>query len=337
MLRAPRLARREGTEVSAGLEGVTVAVVGFGSQGTAQALNLRDSGLTVIVGARAGGASAARAAGLGFDVRTPAEAVRASRVAAMLIPDEAVPAAWGPIAAALPSGSAVVFAHGFSLLYGQLAVPAALDVVLVSPTGPGPAFRGAYERGETLPAYIAVHQDGTGAARETARAYARQVGCGPLVDTTVREETEVDLFGEQTVLCGGLNALVAAAFETLVDRGYSPQVAYLECVHQLKYLADLLHQRGVAGFRQAISGTALYGDVTRGPRVIGRASRAAMGRILDEIQSGAFAREWLAESAAGRPALTPALAAAALRSIEAARRKALGLPPGEAGNVPRER
>jgi ketol-acid reductoisomerase len=295
-------------------------------------MNLRDSGAVVIVGARPGGAAAGRAADHGFDVRTPVEAARAARIAAMLVPDEAVPEIWNDVTEALAPGGALVFAHGFSLLYGGLGMREERDVVLVSPTGPGPAFRRAFEEGRTLPAYIAVHHEATGSARATAIAYARAVGCGPLVDTTVREETEIDLFGEQTVLCGGLNALVAAAFETLTERGYTPEVAYLECVHQLKYLADLLHDRGVAGFRRAISGTALYGDVTRGPRVIGAASRAAMAEILDEIRSGAFAREWLEESAAGRPRLGPELEAAAERPMEAARRRALGLPPDEPGS-----
>ena len=318
------------------LRGAAVAVLGFGSQGAAQAQNLRDAGLEVLVGVRSGGPSEARARALGFPTHPPAEAARRARASAMLIPDEAVSGAWPDLAPAFAKGAALVFAHGFSLLYGKLALPPALDVVLVSPTGPGPAFRRVYESGGTLPAYVAVHQDASGAARDVAVDYARLVGCGPLVDTTVREETEIDLFGEQTVLCGGLNALVIAAFETLVERGYTPEVAYLECVHQVKYLADLLHERGVAGFRRAISGTALYGDLTRGPRVIGPAARAAMAQILDEIRSGEFAGEWLEESRRGRPALARAVAAAATHPIEGARRRALGEPPREGGGADRE-
>ncbi len=316
--------------MNAPLDRATVAVLGFGSQGAAQAQNLRDSGLVVLVGARPGGPSEARARALGFTTLAPADAVRRARASAMLIPDEAVGGAWPGLRPAFAPGAALVFAHGFNLLYGNLDFPEGLDVVLVSPTGPGPAFRRVRESGATLPAYIAVHQDATGRAREVAHDYARHVGCAPLVDTTVREETEIDLFGEQTVLCGGLNALVTAAFDTLVGRGYSPEVAYLECVHQVKYLADLLHERGVAGFRKAISGTALYGDLTRGPRVIGPAARRAMEEILDEVRSGAFAREWLAESARGRPALDRAVAAGAAHPIEAARRRALGGPTGAA-------
>jgi ketol-acid reductoisomerase len=312
--------------VNAPLDGATVAVLGFGSQGSTQAQNLRDAGLEVVVGARPGSPSEARARALGFVTLTLPEAARRARASAMLIPDEAVGGVWPALAPAFASGAALVFAHGFNLLYGKLALPPALDVVLVSPTGPGPAFRRVHEAGGTLPAYIAVHQDASGGARAVALDYARRVGCAPLVDTSVREETEIDLFGEQTVLCGGLNALVTAAFETLVARGYTPEVAYLECVHQVKYLADMLHERGVAGFRKAISGTALYGDVTRGPRVIGPAARAAMAQILDEIRSGAFAREWLEESRRGRPALDRAVAAAAAHPMEEARRRALGSP-----------
>jgi len=328
--------------VNAPLDGATVAVLGFGSQGTAQAQNLRDAGLDVLVGVRPGGPSEARARALGFETLPLEDAVRRARMCAMLIPDEAVPIAWPSLASAFAPGAALVFAHGFTLLYGHLDLPPALDVVLVSPTGPGPAFRRIRASGGTLPAYVAVHQDASGAAREIAIDYAHRVGCGPLLETTVQEETEIDLFGEQTVLCGGLNALVTAAFETLVARGYTPEVAYLECVHQVKYLADLLHERGVAGFRRAISGTALYGDVTRGPRVIGPAARKEMARILDEIRSGAFAREWLEESARGRPVLGRAVAAGENHPMEEARRRALrstapGGPgtDGEAGGEPR--
>jgi ketol-acid reductoisomerase len=308
------------------LTDAVVAVLGFGSQGAAQAQNLRDAGLSIVVGARPGGPSEARARALGFDLSEPAEAVRRARAVALLVPDEAVPALWPSLRPAFRRGAALVLAHGFNLLYGDLDFPESLDVVLVSPTGPGPAFRKVVEGGSTLPAYIAVHRDATGGALALAYDYARRVGCGPLVETTVAQETEIDLFGEQTVLCGGLNALVTAAFETLVARGYTPEVAYLECVHQVKYLADLLHERGVAGFRRAISGTALYGDMTRGPRVIGPEARRAMESILDEIRSGAFAREWMAESSAGRPSLSPRVREAEAHPIEQARRRALGFP-----------
>ncbi|HKQ56257.1 MAG TPA: ketol-acid reductoisomerase [Candidatus Eisenbacteria bacterium] len=321
------------------LSGRTVAVLGFGNQGEAQALNLRDSGVTVVVGARAGGAGETRARAHGFETLPLDEAARRAAVCAVLLPDERTPELWPAIAAALPPGAGVVFAHGFALLYSDLSFPPQSDVVLVSPTGPGRVLREVYVRGAGLPAYLAVHRDGSGEAWGLAESYAGGIGSARarLWRTTVREETEVDLFGEQAVLCGGMNALVTAAFETLVERGYSPEIAYLECVHQLKYLADLLHERGVAGMRRGISGTALYGDVTRGPRVVGEPARAAMAALLDEIRSGAFAREWAGEIARGAPRLAAEVARAAAHPIEQARAEALGGPqePGKAGGEPR--
>ena len=305
-----------------------VVILGYGNQGEAHALNLRDAGLPVRVGARPGGRAAERARAAGFDVAPLVEAARDARVAVVLLPDDVVPALWSGLAAALAPDAGIVFAHGFNLLYGALAFGAGSDVVLVSPTGPGSVLRRLGERGEGLPAYLAVHQDASGAAWSLAEHYATALGSARarLWRTTVREETEVDLFGEQTVLCGGMSALVTMAFETLVARGYSAEVSYLECVHQLKYLADLLHDRGVAGMRAGISGTALYGDVTRGRRVIGAASRAAMEAILDEIRSGAFARELAAEAAAGHPVVRDAVSRGEHHPIERARRLALGKP-----------
>ncbi len=307
-----------------------VAILGYGNQGAAHALNLRDSGAAVIVGARPGRPAEARARSEGFEALAPAEAVRRARTVAVLVPDEAAPSLWTEVGDGLGAGAAVVFAHGYNLLYGALAFRADADVVLVSPTGPGRVLRQLFTRGEGLPAYVAVHRDGTGVAWARAEGYAEALGCGRarLWRTTVREETEVDLFGEQAVLCGGMNALVTAAFETLTAAGYSPEIAYLECVHQLKYLADLLHERGVAGMREGISSTALYGDVTRGPRVVGPAAREAMAAALAEIRSGAFARELAAEMEAGRPVTRRAVERARAHAIEAARRRALG---GEGG------
>ena len=305
------------------LESAPVAVLGFGHQGEAQALNLRDSGLAVVVGARAGGGMD-RARAQGFEVIAPVEAAGRARVIAVLLPDEAVRGLWGALAAAVPPDAALIFAHGFNLVYSDLAFPARADVVLVSPTGPGRVLRAAYRRGEKLPAYVAVHRDGSGGALALAESYAGRIGCAPLRRTTAREETEVDLFGEQVVLCGGLLALVTAAFEILVERGYSGEIAYLECVHQLKYLADLLHQRGPAGFRAGISGTALFGATTRGPRVVGESSRREMRAILEEIRSGAFAYEWQAEASAGPGRLAGEIERARLHPIEEARRRALG-------------
>ena len=309
-----------------------VAVLGFGNQGAAQAENLRDSGVRVIVGARLGGASEVRAKAAGFETHPLDRAVRGARVVAALLPDEALPGVWPAFSAALEPDATLVFAHGFNLFYGDLAFPSRVSVALVSPTGPGRVLRHAYTRGERMPAYLAVDRDPAGTARATAEAYASAVGCGPLWPTTVREETEVDLFGEQTVLCGGMNALVLAAWETLVERGYSPEIAYLECVHQLRYLAELLHERGPAGFRDAISGTARFGDLTRGPRVIGDASRREMSAVLEEIRNGAFAREWTAEIAAGQPRVRAALDRVRSHPIEAARQRALGAPEPAPGN-----
>jgi ketol-acid reductoisomerase len=306
------------------LASATVAVLGFGHQGEAQASNLRDSGVRVVVGARAG-AGGTRARAQGFEVLGFEEAVRRAQVVAVMLPDEVVPTLWASISAALAPDAGLVFAHGFNLVYSDLAFPARSDVVLVSPTGPGRVLREAYRRGERLPAYVAAHRDRSGQAMALAEAYAARVGVSPLWRTTPREETEVDLFGEQVVLCGGLLALVTSAHQTLVERGYSPEIAYLEVVHQLKYLADLLHERGPAGFRAGISGTALYGAMTRGPRVVGEASRAEMKAILDEIRSGAFAREWAAE--AGRGRLAGEIERARLDPIEEARERALGEAP----------
>ena len=301
-----------------------VAVIGFGNQGEAQALNLRASGIDVIVGARAGGGAESRARAHGMPTFSPTEAARRASVAAILLPDEVVPAVWSELSSCFARDVGLVFAHGFNLLYGSLSLPAEGDVVLVAPTGPGTALRGHRESGAVrLPAYLAVHADGTGTAWDLARAFALGLGCSPVFETTVREETEVDLFGEQTVLCGGMNALVLAAFETLVETGYAPEIAYLECVHQLKYMADLLHERGMRGFRSAISGTARFGDLTRGTRVIGEASRTEMRAILEEIRSGRFAREWLSEVANGRRTLDEATERAARHPIEEARRRAL--------------
>jgi ketol-acid reductoisomerase len=300
--------------------GKTVAVVGFGNQGEAQARLLAHAGTSVLIGARAGGPSEARARAQGFRTATPAEAARQADVLAVLVPDESIPLLWSELTAAASAHTAFVFAHGFALMYGAHDCSAVGDVVLVSPTGPGSLMAPGRP---PVAGYLAVHRDSSGNAWSLAEAWADGLGITPRHRTTVREETEVDLFGEQVVLCGGLNALVTAAFETLVARGYSPVIAYLECVHQLKYLADLLHARGIAGFREAISRTALYGDLTRGPRVVGAASREAMSEILEEVRSGAFAREWTAEVAAGTPRLEAAVREAGGHPIEEARRRAL--------------
>jgi ketol-acid reductoisomerase len=309
-----------------------VAILGFGNQGEAHALNLRDSGVHVIVGAREGGDGARRAREHGFETLALAEAARRSRVAAVLLPDDVTPALWPALRPALDPDTALVFAHGYVPLYGGLEMPPSADVVLVSPTGPGRVLRELFVRGQGLPAYLAVDRDASGEAWALAEAYAEALGStrARVLRTTVRHETEVDLFGEQSVLCGGMNALVIAAFETLVTAGYEPELAYLEVVHQLKYLADLMHERGVAGMREGISSTALYGDLTRGPRVIDRHVRVALKEILDEIRSGEFAAEFARWVAAGRRH-TPEMADRQVDALERARRAALGAGPTGGG------
>ncbi len=301
----------------------TIAVLGFGNQGEAHALNLRDAGLEVVVGARAGGAAEARSRLLGFPTLDLSGAASRAAVVAVLLPDEALPGTWPAVAPALAPGTALVFAHGYNLVYSALDFPERGDVVLVSPTAPGRVLRAMAERGETLPGYLAVHLDRSGTAWDLAAEYAERLGCAPVWRTTVREETEVDLFGEQAVLCGGLHSLLTAAFETLVEKGYAPEMAYLECIHQLRYLAELLHERGLAGARRSISATALYGDLTRGPRVVGEAARAEMRAMLEEIRDGSFAREWAAEVAKGKPWLRDRVAKAETHPLEEARRRAL--------------
>ena len=301
----------------------TIAVLGFGNQGEAHALNLRDAGLEVVVGARAGGQAEARSRALGFPTLDLPGAASRAAVVALLLPDEALPTVWPAVAPALAPDAALVFAHGYNLVYSALDFTACGDVVLVSPTAPGRVLRAMRERGETLPGYLAVHLDRSGAAWDLAAEYAERLGCAPVWRTTAREETEVDLFGEQAVLCGGLHALLTAAFETLVEKGYAPEMAYLECIHQLKYLAELLHERGLAGARNSISGTALYGDFTRGPRVVGEATRAELRAMLDEIRDGSFAREWAAEVAKGKAWLAARVEQAAGHPLEKARRRAL--------------
>jgi ketol-acid reductoisomerase len=320
--------------VSVSLAGLRIAILGYGNQGAAHAALLRAAGFEPVIGARAAGSAAARAAAAGFAVRELNEALAGADLAVLLLPDEVLPALWPELAPSLRAGQRIVFAHGFNLLYGGATFPPDCDVVLVSPTAPGRVMAQARERDERIPGYLAVHQDASSAAWDVAAAYAEALHLGPLLRTTVREETEVDLFGEQVVLCGGLNALVVAAWETLVARGYTPEVAYLECVHQLRYLGELLHDRGPAGFRDAISGTARYGDLTRGPRVIGAPARTAMEGILDEIRDGRFAREWRGEIASGGVRLEALVAAVRQHPIEATRKRAIGGGAGPAEGLP---
>lgn len=275
------------------LEGRRVGVIGFGSQGEAQALNLRDSGVDVSIGLRDGSLSAARARGAGLDVVPIEEASRAD-VVALLVPDEAATAVFERrVAPVLQSGRTLLFAHGFALTFGGLEPPSGIDVVLVAPMGPGRILRERYTEGRGLPAAFAVHADATGRARETALRYGQAIGCARvgLFETTVREETEVDLFAEQAVLVGGVTRLIEAAFDTLVEAGYDPAVAYMECLYELELTAGLIQRFGMSGMRRRISKTALFGDLTRGDRIIGDETRSRMREVLAEIRDGRFASE----------------------------------------------
>jgi len=295
----------EADEVSmAPLSGARVAVIGYGNQGRAQALNLRDSGVAVVVGARAGGAGAARAAADGFLPAPLAVAAAAGDVVMLLLPDELQgPLHRDVVGPALRPGAALGFAHGFAVAFGQIAPDAGRPCFLAAPKGQGDMLREAYRAGGGLPGLLAVTDGSPAGTWELAAAYAKAAGFlrGGGYATTFREECVTDQFGEQAVLCGGLIELVRAAFETLTARGYSAQGAYFECVHEVKLIADLLHRHGVDGLQRLISRTAAYGGATRGPRVIGPESRAAMSHLLDEIESGAFAREYLAACAGGSP------------------------------------
>src|SRR3954468_19263852 len=285
------------------LDGKTVAIIGFGSQGHAHAQNLKDSGIDVVVGLRPESSSVATAQDAGLEVVPVAEAASRGDVVTVLVPDERHHDVWrAEVADGIAPGNLVLFGHGFSVHYGEVEPPAGVDVALVAPKGPGHLVRRQYLEGSGVPGLIAIHQDATGSARPLALAYAKGIGCtrGGVIDTSFKDETETALFGEQAVLCGGATALVQAGFETLVEAGYDPQMAYFECLHELKLIVDLMYEKGMAGMRYSISNTAEYGDYTRGPRVVDDRVKAEMKKILDEIQSGDFAREWIAENRAGQ-------------------------------------
>jgi len=286
------------------LKGQRIGVLGYGSQGRAHALNLRDSGLDVRVGLRPGGATATQARADGFAVAAPAEVVGGSDLVAVLTPDMVQPQLYREaIAPHLRKGGALLFAHGLNVHYGMIDPRADIDVILVAPKGPGALVRREYERGAGVPCLFAVQQDASGHARARVLAYAAGIGGArtQLIETSFREETETDLFGEQAVLCGGATELVVQGFETLVEAGYQPEVAYYECMHELKLIVDLLYEGGLAQMHKYVSETAQYGDLTRGPRVINAETRQRMREVLAEIQDGRFAREWVAEYAAGNP------------------------------------
>ncbi len=285
------------------LDGKTVAIIGYGSQGHAHALNLRDSGVSVVVGLRSDSSSAGRARDQGFEVLDVSDAASRGDVVMILVPDEKHREVYeGQVRDGVAAGNLLLFGHGFSIHYGEVEPPADVDVALVAPKGPGHLVRRQYTEGSGVPGLIAIHQDATGNARGLTLAYARGIGNtrGGVIETTFKDETETDLFGEQAVLCGGVTELVRAGYETLVEAGYDPRLAYFECLHELKLIVDLMYEKGITGMRYSISNTAEYGDLTRGKRVIGEATRASMKEILGEIQSGAFAREWIAENRAGQ-------------------------------------
>jgi ketol-acid reductoisomerase len=283
-----------------------VAVIGYGSQGHAHALNLRDSGIEVEVGLREGSPSRGEAEAAGLTVRAVPEAVAGAQLVAMLLPDQVQPQVWEEsVAPSIDPGAAVLFAHGFNVLYERVAPPGTHDVIMVAPKGPGHIVRRLFTEGYGTPALIAVEQDASGRARDLALAYAVGIGAGRagILETTFKEETETDLFGEQAVLCGGTSELIRAGFETLVDAGYQPEIAYYECLHELKLIVDLIYEGGLQHMRWSISDTAEFGDYTRGERVIDGHVRTEMGRILEDIQNGSFAREWIADMDAGEARL----------------------------------
>ena len=286
------------------LDGRRVAVIGYGSQGHAHALNLRDSGISVVVGLYEGSPSAARAREQGLEVKTVAEACEWADMVALLIPDTMQAAVYHvDVEPHLNDGDVLLFAHGFNVHYDEINPPEGVDTILVAPKSPGNKVREEYEAGRGVPALVGVHNDASGRALDIALAYADALGCARagVLKTTFAAETETDLFGEQAVLCGGLSELVKAGFETLVDAGYDPQLAYFECLHEMKLIVDLAYAKGLSGMRTEVSDTAEYGDYVSGPRVIGEASRAAMKEVLEEIQSGAFARKWIEEARCGSP------------------------------------
>jgi ketol-acid reductoisomerase len=284
------------------LHGKTVAILGYGSQGHAHALNLTDSGVEVVVGLRPDSSSRAKAEEAGLEVLDIAEAASRGDVVMVLLPDEKQAEVWeSEIADGIAPGNLLLFAHGFSIHFDQIQPPPGVDVGMVAPKGPGHLVRRQFEEGHGVPCLIAVQQDATGEAHDLVLAYAAGIGGGraAIIETTFKDECETDLFGEQAVLCGGASELVRAGYETLVEAGYDPRLAYFECLHELKLIVDLMYEKGIQGMRYSISNTAEYGDMTRGKRVIGEESRAAMKTLLEEIQSGAFAREWIAENRAG--------------------------------------
>lgn len=288
------------------LKGKTIAIIGYGSQGHAHAQNLRDSGLTVVIGLREG-KSFDKAKNDGFEVLSVAEATKRADIVQILMPDETQASVYNSeIAPNLKDTAALLFAHGFNVHFGQIVAPKSNDVLLVAPKSPGHMVRRTYEEGFGVPGLIAIHQDATGNAKEIGLAYAKGIGCtrAGVIETSFREETETDLFGEQAVLCGGVSALVKAGFETLTEAGYAPEMAYFECLHELKLIVDLMYEGGLATMRDSISNTAEYGDYVTGPRIVTEETKKAMKEVLSDIQQGKFARDFILENQSGRAFLT---------------------------------
>ena len=284
------------------LKGKKIAIIGYGSQGHAHALNLRDSGLAVVVGLPESSKSRAKAAAAGLTVLTPSEAAKVADVIMILVPDHLQSDVYeADIAPNLKAGKTLMFAHGFSIHFKAIVPPADIDVSMIAPKAPGHRVREVFTEGSGVPALVAIYQDASGKALENALAYATGLGCmrAGVIETSFREETESDLFGEQAVLCGGAAELICAGFQTLVEAGYAPEIAYFECLHELKLIVDLIYEGGLSYMRYSISDTAEYGDYTRGPRIINDATRAEMKKILAEIQSGEFAKQWIAENKTG--------------------------------------
>ena len=300
------------------LSGERIAVLGYGSQGRAHALNLRDSGYDVVIGLRPGGPSSKVAENDGFEVLEPAKAAAGAGLVAFLLPDVAQKALYQSIESSLANGATLLFAHGFNIHFGQIEPRADLDVVLIAPKGPGDLVRRQFEEGRGVPCLIAVHADSTGNAHARAMSYAHGLGGtrGGVLETTFKEETETDLFGEQAVLCGGLTELIVTGFETLVEAGYQPEVAYFECMHEVKLIVDLLHEGGLKKMHDFISETAIWGDLISGPRVVDSRTKDSMRAVLKDIQDGTFAREWVAENESGMPKYKKLLSEDLDRQIE---------------------
>ncbi len=306
-----------------------IAVMGYGSQGHAHANNLKESGMDVIVGVR-NGPSWQKAKRAGFTVMTPADAAKKADVIMMLLPDEYMADIYSrDIAPNIKKGAYLGFAHGFNIHYGQIAPPANVNVFMAAPKGPGHLVRAEYQRGSGVPCLIAIHQNPSKNTKPIALAYASAIGGGKagVIETTFREETETDLFGEQVVLCGGITSLIQAGYETLVEAGYSPEMAYFECLHEVKLIVDLIYEGGISNMRYSISNTAQFGDLTRGPRIINEETKWEMKDILDEIQSGEFAREWILECKAGKPVFNALTRKGAEHPIEDVGKKLRAMMP----------